>query len=91
MEDCVVDFNKEPYFINEWGVKWWFDSSFTKYAQKKGLNNLRVWAVQQNDGTRNYVITEQDGDYAEVIYEAKNIEQVYYHIDFLWLLVKKKR
>ena len=88
----MIDFDREPDFISEEGVKWWlYYHEATKYAIDKGLNNIRVWAVQQNDGTRNYVITEQDGDYAEVIYEAKNIEQVYYHIDFLWLLVKKKR
>ena len=49
-----------------------------------------VWAVEQGDKTRIFVITEEKGDSAEVIYETKRLEDVFYHIDFLWLAAIKK-
>jgi hypothetical protein len=90
MEDCMIDFDKEPDFINEQGIKWWFDSVATKYAQDKGLNNIMVWAVEQGDKTRTFVITQENGDSAEVVYETKRLEDVFYHIDILWLATIKK-
>ena len=87
----MIDFDKEPDFINEQGIKWWFDSVATKYAKDKGLNNIMVWDVEQGDKTRIFVITEEKGDSAEVIYETKGLEDVFYHIDFLWLAAIKNK
>ena len=81
----MVDFDKEPDFINEHGIKWWFDSVATKYAQDKGLNTIRVWAVEHTDKTRTFVITQENGNSAEVVYETKDFEAVFYRNDILRL------
>ncbi len=87
----MIDFDKEPDFINEYGIKWWFYPEATKYAQDKGLNTIRVWAVEQTDKTRTFVITEEKGGSAEVIYETKGLEDMFCHIDFLWLATIKNK
>ena len=88
----MIDFDREPDFISEEGVKWWlYYHEATKYAIDKGLNNIRVWAVKQNDEQMTFVITIENGDSAEVVYETKGLEALFYHIDILWLLNKKSK
>ena len=78
----MIDFDREPDFISEEGVKWWLYHEATKYAIDKGLNNIRVWAVKQNDEQMTFVITIENGDSAEVVYETKGI--VVFHNNTPW-------
>lgn len=77
----------KPDFINELGVKWWFDPDTTQWARKKNKNGIALldvycFFIEKPDGYRSRVLTRNDVD----IYESQSLEAIVQHIDILKFL-----
>ena len=77
-----MDFNREPDFINEIGVKWWRDEYTTKYAQKPDINGAALdvvcFAIEKPNGYRTRVLLNKA---REIIEEDINLEALAIKID----------
>ena len=74
------DTKKEaPDFVNDEGVKWWHESSLTRYAFSKGFVGVRVWTVERPDGHRTRLFTEGQ----DVLAEDQTLEGLGIKIDLL--------
>lgn len=79
-----VNFTKEPDFVNEKGVKWWCDYETTKYAmvenaQGNTLPGVVVYAVEEPNGHRTYLICDKKG----VLFESQRLEDIGVHLDMM--------
>jgi hypothetical protein len=83
----MVDTDKKPDFINEQGVKWWFDAITTDYAKCRNLPNHKVWLVEELNGSRIYVITEGD----KIVGESQQLEAIGVKLDVLGFLAKEDK
>lgn len=77
-------FATPPDFVNEQGVKWWLDQSMTDWAHRKDLQgtslpDVKVWYVEEKDGTRTRLII----DGTEVEYANPSMEAIGAHIDMM--------
>jgi hypothetical protein len=83
----MVDTEKTPDFINEQGVKWWFDAITTGYAKCCNLPNHKVWLVEELNGSRIYVITEGD----KIVGESQQLDGIGVKLDVLGFLAKEDK
>jgi hypothetical protein len=85
------DFNREPDFINELGVKWWKDDSTTKYAQSPDTFGTRLEAfcflVEEANGYRTRLLVSKD---REVLEEDTMLEGMGVKIDLRKLLKRNQ-
>ncbi len=84
----MIDLHKkEPDFINEKGVKWWFDESTTKYAQRPDVNGITLdvvcFLVEEPDGHMTRVLLSKN---EEIIEEDQTLEGIGTKIDIRKLL-----
>ncbi len=75
---------KDPDFVDDEGVKWWFEPTLTNYAINKGFNDGKVWVVERPDGYRTRLFTEG----SDLLAEDQTIEGICFKID---LLAKAKK
>lgn len=62
-------YETEPDFINEEGVKFWYDESSTNYAKKIGLENVVIFFIEESNKRKTRLITENQevlGDYQQL-------------------------
>jgi hypothetical protein len=69
----------EPDFVNEIGVKYWFQNDLTRYAFLKGLRGVRVWLAERPTGFKAYILTEDD----TVLLEDQTLEGLGLKIDLM--------
>lgn len=81
----MVNTDKNPDFVNELGVKWWLDETTTDYAKQRGLLNTKVWLLEEQNGHRIYVITEDD----KIVGESQQLEAIGCKLDVLGFLSKE--
>lgn len=74
-------FETEPDFVNDLGVKWWYDEFTTQYAQKPDFWGIKLNAicyyVEEPNGNRTRVLVS-DGN---IIEEDQNLEALAVKID----------
>lgn len=79
----ILDVNKEPDFINELGIKWFYYKSGTEYANRIALGskplNAEVWIAVFPDSIRKFVIIKNGG----VVAEENSLETLGIKIDIL--------
>jgi hypothetical protein len=83
--------SQPPTFVNELGVKWWFESSLTMYARRPNLSGIKlpevaVYIVQNTDGAYEYVIV----DHQDVLFASQQMDAIGTHIDMMKLAEQKK-
>ena len=71
--------DKKPDFINEQGVKWWADKDETHYARHKLGTDAVVWYVEETDGRRTRLLTENN----EILHECQTIDGMASYVDIL--------
>ena len=67
---------KDPYFTNEEGVKWWVDDGTTRYALSRGLFGTTAWIVETPNGESSRLLTK-------VLGESTTLEGIGFKIDML--------
>jgi len=72
-------FETIPDFINEKQVKWWKYKLGNDYAKSLNLKDIYVWAIEEANGNRSYVITDKKS----VLKEAKQLEELGIQLDML--------
>lgn len=80
---------QEPNFVNELGIKWYFDELVTDYCMKENisgvfLDNVLAYVVVLPSGETNRVLVDVNNK--EVIYATKRLEEIGVEIDKLKLL-----
>jgi hypothetical protein len=78
------DINQPPDFVNELGIKWWFDAETTKWAHRKdskgiSLPDIHCFFIEKPDGYKSRVLIQNNKD----IYESQSLEAVACRIDIL--------
>ena len=80
---------QEPNFVNELGIKWYFDELVTDYCMKENisgvfLDNVLAYVVVLPSGETDRVLVDVNNK--EVIYATKSLEEIGVEIDKLKLL-----
>lgn len=52
-------YSADSCFVNEEGVKWWFESDLTDHAASKGFTGIRAFLTEQPSGEHEFVLVEQ--------------------------------
>lgn len=83
----------EPDFVNEKGIKWWLDSSSTKYAQDPDIDGVKLpevvcYYVEEPDGRKSYVLIDSVRRFP--IWQGSSLEGVGCRIDLMKLDKKMK-
>lgn len=80
-------FKSPPDFVNEEGIKWWFDEDTTQWAKNEDLSGVSLdivcYFVEGVDGTRTRALVDP---VKGLIYADSKLEAVAAHIDMLRLL-----
>ena len=79
-------FETKPDYINEQGVKWWYDKKITKYAEELGLHGVFVFFTEETNGDKNRVIIDRN----KVVYASPVLEAVCCHLDVMKLARNNK-
>jgi len=74
--------SEAPDFVNELGVKWWFETTLTRYAFSKGNVGVRVWTVELPDGYKTRLLTK-DG---KVLEDDQSLDGLCMKIDIIGLI-----
>lgn len=80
---------KEPDFINELGIKWYFDVQVTDYCLKENLSGVSLTdiiafvIVKPSGETERVLVKYPEG---EVIFNTKSLEEIGVEIDKLKLI-----
>ncbi len=61
-----------------------FAPDMQKYAQNKGLNDVRVFHATEESGRKLYVVVEGETP----VFDSQQTEAIYCHIDVMWLIRK---
>jgi hypothetical protein len=74
----------KPDFVNQKGVKWWFDEATTNYAIKKDHNGIAlfgvvVWIIKEKNDVMTRLLVEDN----KIIFENQNLEAIASHIDMM--------
>ncbi len=77
-----------PLFTNAEGVKWWLDEDSTKWARREDnygtvLPTIVVFYVEEPNGHRTRVITDQSTNPPEQVYASPRMEDIAVHIDMM--------
>jgi len=72
--------DKEPDFVNEKGVKWWFDEDTTRYGK---LPHYKVFFIQDKSYLSWVIIDYRTN---KVVYESQGIEDICVHLEMLRLM-----
>jgi hypothetical protein len=80
----MIEFNKEPDFINDKCVKYWHNDVGSFYTRTKGFNNYISWYVELPTGERSILLIDNSTN--AVIYECTSLEALGTYIDMLELL-----
>ena len=78
----MIDFEREPDFVNEIGTKWWLHESLTDYAHKKNLKGIglpdhRVYYVETADKSRELILLHKD----KIVHGTRSLEAMACFID----------
>lgn len=83
--------NKQPDFVNNEGVKWYFDAHTTKYARSdslkgsgKGIGTIRCYMVVFPSGESTRVVLDNNTP----IYESTSLDAIGCFLDMLKLSAK---
>lgn len=76
MRDIKIE---APDFVSDEGVKWWHESSMTRYAFSKGFVGARVWTVECPDGYKTRLFTEGE----TILADDQTVEGLGIKIDLL--------
>lgn len=81
----MLDLTQDPDFINEQGIKWWFDKGTTRFAimeDQFGTSlNAVAWVAEHPDGSRTRLLI--DDDTKEIIAESPQLDGIGVKIDLL--------
>ena len=77
-------FDRDPDFVNEKNVKWWFDKELTDYARNEDINgislsNVTAWFIEEPGGRQSRLLVD---DFA-IIGDSLNLEDLACKIDIL--------
>lgn len=79
------NFDVEPDFINEQGVKWWIDKSTTQYAREEDQYGTTLnaigWVAETPTGSQSRVLIDEDTK--AIIAESPQMEGIGVKIDLL--------
>ena len=77
-------FETKPDYINEQGVKWWYDKNITEYAKNIKLDDIMVWFTEELNGRKSRVIIYKNN----VEYASPVLEEICCHLDIMKLSQK---
>jgi hypothetical protein len=82
-------FKTEPDFVNDLGIKWWYDESSTTYARRPDaygtcLPKVTCFKIEFPSGERSFIITEDQ----QPIWEGKRLEDMGIEIDKMKLHIR---
>lgn len=74
-------FDKDPDFINNIGMKYWYNDEVADYCCSKGLTNYISWDILYPSKKRTIVLINNTSN--KILGEFSNLQEIFLFIDTL--------
>jgi hypothetical protein len=84
LENLFESGKRAPDFINDIGVKWWFDKEITAWATRPDqygtvLKDVKCYLIEEPNGIRTRIILQK----GEIVYESHLVESIACALDLM--------